>query len=222
VLQASSYLLESISPGWIEEKITSPLRLDVGTVNLISPHRYAATARTDQHTVDVKHRNNLVTSFACRRRPSTRGWNLGVSVLVSLLALAAGADARIVVNHSVAGIELGMTSQQVVARLGRPTLSTLEAGARNLVYSRRRLVVTLARSRVVIVATRSRGERTRRGVGVGSSVRLVRRRIAGVRCAEKAGVAFCRTGSIRPGRRSTTFQIRSRRVVTVTVALGVD
>ena len=138
-----------------------------------------------------------------------------------LLTPAAGADARIVVDHSVAGIELGMTAQQVVARLGRPTLSTIEAGARNLVYSRRRLVVTLARWRVVVVATRSRGERTRRGVGVGSSVRSVRGRVAGVRCGEKAGVAFCRTGSIRPGRRSTTFQIQSRRVVTVTIARGV-
>jgi hypothetical protein len=139
-------------------------------------------------------------------------------MLVLLLAPAAGAEARIVVNRSVAGIELGMTAELVLARLGRPTLSTVEAGTRNLVYRRRRLVVTLARSRVVIVATRSRGERTRRGVGVGSSVRSIRRRVAGVRCREKAGVAFCRTGSIRPGRRSTTFQIQSGRVVTVTVA----
>jgi hypothetical protein len=144
-------------------------------------------------------------------------------MLVSLLAPAAGAQARIVVNRSVAGIELGMTAREVVARLGRPTLSTAERGARNLVYRRRGLVVTLSHSRVVIVATRSRGERTRDGVGVGvgSSVRSVRRRVAGVRCGEKASVAFCRTGSSRAGRRSTTFQIESRRVVTVTVARGV-
>jgi hypothetical protein len=154
---------------------------------------------------------------------STRRWILaGGATLASLLAPAAGAEARIVVNHSVAGIELGMTAKEVVARLGRPTLSTVEKGARNLVYGRRGLVVTLSRSRVVIVATRSRGERTRDGVGVGSSVQSVRRRVAGVRCGEKAGVAFCRTGSIRAGRRSTTFQIESRSVVTVTVARGVD
>jgi hypothetical protein len=140
---------------------------------------------------------------------------------VLLFAPPATAGAHIVVNHSVAGIELGMTAEQVMARLGRPTLSTVEDGARNLVYRRRRLVVTLSRSQVVIVATQSRGEVTRRGVGVGSSVRSVRRRVAGVRCGEKAGVAFCRTGSTRPGRRSTTFQIESRRVVTVTVARGV-
>ena len=141
---------------------------------------------------------------------------------MSLLAPATGAEARIVVNRSVAGIELGMTAEQVIARLGRPSLSTVEQGTRNLVYSGRRLVVTLSRSRVVIVATRSRAERTRQGVGVGSSVRSVRRAVAGLRCGQKAGVAFCRTGSIRPGRRSTTFQIESRRVVTVTIARGVS
>jgi hypothetical protein len=164
----------------------------------------------------MRHRDTFITSFVYGRRMSIRRWILaGASTLVMLLTPSAGAEARIVVNHSVAGIELGMTAQQVVAGLGRPTLSTIESGARNLVYSRRRLVVTLVGSRVVI------GERTGRGVGVGSSMRLVRDRVAGVRCGEKAGVTFCRTGSIRPGRRSTTFQIQSRRVVTVTIARGV-
>jgi hypothetical protein len=199
------------------------LRLDSQAVDIVSTDRYAAAAGTDQDSADVKHRDTFVTSLRYGRRVSTRRWILaGASTLALLLGPAAGAEARIVVNRSVAGIELGMTAEQVVARLGRPSLSTVEQGARNLVYSRRRLVVTLSRSRVVIVATRSRGEVTRRGIGVGSSVGSVRRRVAGVRCGEKAGVAFCRTGSTRPGRRSTTFQIQSRRVVTVTVARGVD
>ena len=145
---------------------------------------------------------------------------VSASTLTALLVLAAGADARIAVNRSVAGIGLGMTAKEVRATLGRPTLSTVGSGARNLVYRRRALVVTLVRERVVIVATRSTRERTAAGIGVGSTASAVRRRVARARCGEKAAIVFCRVGSIRAGRRSTTFEIQAGRVVTVTVARG--
>lgn len=139
----------------------------------------------------------------------------------AVLALAAPADARIAVNRSVAGIGIGMTAKEVRAKLGRPTLSTVTEGARNLVFRKRALVVTLVRSRVVIVSTRSRRERTAAGIGVGSRVVILRERLPRARCGVKAGVGFCRVGSIRKGRRSTTFQIEDGKVVTVTVARGI-
>ena len=123
-------------------------------------------------------------------------------------------------NRSVAGVGLGMTAGEVRSRLGAPALSTGTGGSRDLVYRDRGLVVTLAHARVVIVSTRSRHERTSRGIGPGSTVGALRRRVPDARCGEKAGVSFCRIGSIRPGRRSTTFQIEGGRVVTVTVARG--
>lgn len=144
----------------------------------------------------------------------------GASTLAGALALVAPALAHITVNRSIGGIGLGMTTGEVRARLGAPTLSTATGGSRDLVYRDRGLVVTLSGSRVVIVSTRNRHERTARGVGPGSTLGALRARLPSARCGEKAGVAFCRTGSIRPGRRSTTFQMEGGRVVTVTVARG--
>jgi hypothetical protein len=142
------------------------------------------------------------------------------AALLAACALAPAAHARIAMNRSVAGVGLGMTAAQVRAKLGRPSLTTVSADARNLVYRGRALVVTLVDSRVVIVATRSRRERTAAGVGVGTTTRRLRARLRGERCARRAGVDFCRIGSVRPGRRSTTFQIEDGIVVTVTVARG--
>lgn len=134
--------------------------------------------------------------------------------------LAAGAEARITVNRGIGDVGLGMTAAEVRRTLGRASLETVSGRSRNLVYRRRALVVTLVGGRVVIVATRSRRERTRSGVGVGSTRAVVRSRLRGERCGTKAGVAFCRVGSVRPGRRSTTFQLERGRVVTVTIARG--
>ena len=113
-----------------------------------------------------------------------------------------------------------MTAKEVRNRLGAPSLDTFSNGARNYVYRGRALVISLVRSRVVIVSTRSRRERTAGGIGVGSKDSDVRRRLPRARCGATAGVQYCRVGSIRPGRRSTTFQIQQGRVVTVTVARG--
>jgi hypothetical protein len=142
------------------------------------------------------------------------------AALIAALALVTPAHARIAVNRSVAGIGLGMTYKEVRAVLGRPTLTTVGNGSRDLIYRKHALVVTLLRSRVVIVSTTSRRERTRAGVGVGSTEGALRRRVPGVRCGDKAAVRFCRVGSIRPGRRSTTFHIDAGRVITITVARG--
>lgn len=144
----------------------------------------------------------------------------GASTLAGALALVTGAHASIAVNRSVAGVGLGMTAKEVRSKLGRPSLSSAGNGARNLVYRPRALVVTLIGGRVAIVSTRSRRERTAAGVGVGATTAAVRDRVRGARCGRKAGVGFCRVGSIRAGRRSTTFQIEAGRVVAVTVARG--
>jgi outer membrane protein assembly factor BamE (lipoprotein component of BamABCDE complex) len=150
----------------------------------------------------------------------TRSIAVGASTLVLGVVGAAAASARITVNRGVGSIGLGMTAKQVRARLGAPSLESATGGSRNYVYRRRALVVSLVGSRVVIISTRNSRERTATGIGVGSTDADVLRRVAGARCATKADVRFCRVGSIRPGRRSTTFQIQQGRVVTITVARG--
>ena len=154
--------------------------------------------------------------MSSRRRLTTAG----ALTLAAALALTGAAHARITLNRSVAGVGLGMTAKEVRAKLGRPSVTSVSDGARNLVYRPRALVVTLIAGRVVMVSTRNRRERTVAGVGVGATAATVRHRVSGVRCGERAGVGFCRVGSVRPGRRSTTFQIEAGRVVTVTVARG--
>lgn len=133
---------------------------------------------------------------------------------------AHGAQARLTVNRSIAGIGLGMSAREVHRALGPPSLSTVSGGLRDDVYRSRKLVVTLSRSRVVLVATRSRRERTAHGIGVGSSARQLRAGLKRARCGVKAGVGFCRVGSARSGRRSTTFLLEAGRVITVTVGRG--
>ena len=113
-----------------------------------------------------------------------------------------------------------MTAKEVRGRLGAPSLQTVSSGARNYVYRGRALVISLVGSRVVIVSTRNTRERTQAGIGVGSAASDVRRRVPRARCGTKAGVQFCRIGSVGPGRRSTTFQILQGRVVTITIARG--
>lgn len=76
---------------------------------------------------------------------------------------------------------------------------------------------------VVSLSTRSRHERTRRGVGVGSTRRVVSQRVPGARCRVEFGVDHCYVGSFRPGTRVTDFRIGSRgRVRQVVVGFVID
>ena len=139
---------------------------------------------------------------------------------VALLAAPAAAPARIVLNRGVDPARIGMTAPQVRAKLGAPDITERSGSTTSLVYRSRKLVVTVLRGRVQIVSTRSRRERTVKGVGPGSPLRAVRRGVRGVRCGTKAGVLACKVGSSRPGRRSTVFLISGGVVDTVSVALA--
>ena len=142
--------------------------------------------------------------------------------VVVLLALGAPAvaQARIILNRGVEPARIGMTTKQVRAKLGAPDVLERSGTTTSLVYRSRKLVVTIVRGRVQIISTRSRRERTVTGVGPGSTLRVVRRKVRGVRCGSKAGVYVCKVGSSRKGRRSTVFLITDGVVETVSVALA--
>jgi len=140
--------------------------------------------------------------------------------IVLALGAPARAQAKIVLNRGVEPARIGMTTQQLRAKLGAPDVAERSGSTTSLVYRSRKLVVTVLRGRVQIVSTRSRRERTASGVGPGSTLRAVRTRVPDARCGAKAGVFVCKLGSSRKGRRSTVFLIAGGVVETVSIALA--
>ena len=151
----------------------------------------------------------------------------GVAIVVVAAALAAAApvEARIVVQHSIAGVPLRTTMAAVRSKLGQPL--RIRRGRNDFgryvefVYSR----VTVSfqsGSRVTALRTRSARERTGRGVGVGSTEARVQARVGGVRCRSDGGFRHCFVGRFLPGRTVTDFQLRRGRVVSVVVGFVLD
>jgi hypothetical protein len=150
-----------------------------------------------------------------------------VSAFVGLALAPAATEARIVPQRSIAGVHLGMTQARVRAVVGRPdhVISTRNAFGQYKVflYRRRQLqVIFQGRDAVTSVATESRRERTRSGVGVGSSERGVRRGVRGVRCETIAATRSCHVGTLSAGRRVTDFLLRRGHVVRVTLGFVID
>lgn len=141
-------------------------------------------------------------------------------VVLCALAAAEGASATIVPGTSIAGVRLGMQEVRVRAILGEPRReirdSTELGDYVELRYPGLRVFI-LPRAGVASVATTRRGERTRSGVGVGSTVEQVRSGIAGVTCQVSGGVGLCRVGGVRRGARGTDLSLRRGRVTEVSV-----
>ena len=152
---------------------------------------------------------------------------LASAALLLPLALPGRAAALIQVDRGIAGARLGNTRAEVRAALGRPT--SIRTGTNKfgpwVRYRYRRFGITVifqGRERVTSVSTTGLGDRTRRGVGVRSSERSVRRRVAGVRCRTIEGERLCHTGRLEAGDRVTVFFLRGGRVTRVDVGIVID
>ncbi len=135
---------------------------------------------------------------------------LALSVVL-LFAFASSAEARVVVNRSIAGISPGLTPKQVRARLGRPGRVN-RAGRAIIGYHydapRLKLFVSFAlrTHRADAVGTSSGRQRTGRGIGIGSRRGAVRRSYR-VRCTRYS----CTTRPSRSGT-TTSFNFSNGRV----------
>jgi hypothetical protein len=151
---------------------------------------------------------------------------IALVTVVAALALPASASALIQIDRGIAGARLSNTQAEVRAALGKPvrvirgrnifgpTLTFRYRGGISVFFQGRRTVTA--------VFLTGRGDRTRRGVGIGSSERAVRNRVPGVTCDSVSGVRSCHTNEFLPGQRITDFRIRNGKVNRVAVSFVID
>lgn len=145
--------------------------------------------------------------------PRFAGCGLAVLTVVALLATATPASARIVPQKGIAGARVGMEQKRVRKKLGRPDserIRTSPIGGFKFIqlkYGKTRISFDGVRSasKVLSVMTRDRSERTKRGVGVGSTRREVKQSVPGVTCAVEFGLNHCYLGKFVSGRIVTDF-----------------
>ena len=79
-------------------------------------------------------------------------------------------------------------------------------------------------NRVIRITTKDRRQRTRSGVGVGSTEAEVKNGVQGIHCKTESGSRHCFKGRFKPGRRVTDFSISlpDHKVTRVTVAIVID
>ena len=149
-----------------------------------------------------------------------------LAAALAALLLPASAQALIQIDRGIAGVRLNNSQAEVRAALGKP--ATVRRG-RNIFgpwlrYRYRGGITVFFQGRrdVTAVFTTGRGDRTIRGVGVGSSERAVRNRVPGVTCDTVAGFRSCHTNEFLAGQRVTDFQIRRGKVTRVAVAFVID
>jgi hypothetical protein len=150
----------------------------------------------------------------------------GCLLLALFLLPAATAHALIQIDRGIAGARLGNSRAEVRAALGSP--SRTQTGTNDFgpwvryTFAGGIRVMFQGRTRVTAVFTTGRGDRTSRGVGVGSGEASVRARVPGVRCETFDTIRSCHTGQFLPGRRVTDFRIENGRVTSVSVGIVID
>ena len=155
-----------------------------------------------------------------------RAAGVAAAALLAPLGAPAAAQALIQVDRGIAGARLGNTRAEVRAALGAP--ASTRSGTNDFGpflqwrFKGRISVLFQGRREVSTVTTTGRGDRTARGVGVGSTEAAVKARVRGVRCETTAGFRSCHTGRFTVGEVITDFLIRNGKVTRVSIGRVFD
>jgi hypothetical protein len=128
-------------------------------------------------------------------------------------------------DRAVSGARLGNSKSEVRTALGKPRRVINRDGLFGPTTEfryRGGLRVLFLNGRVTLAGTTGLGDRTNRGVGVGSTEQRVRNRVPGVTCETFEGTRICSRGAEQPGDRGTFFFIRQGRVTRVDVVRVID
>jgi hypothetical protein len=156
--------------------------------------------------------------------------------LFLLLLAAAPASATIVPGKGIAGVELGDCQQRAIDVLGPPDRtfgSTDFAGFKSAyTYIQRGLRLEFRRGpgeclELTSIRTTKGEERTKEGVGQGTTRKTLRARLKREKCrtfrSPRSLTRICWLGSFTPSKPVTEFRInRKRRVASVRVAIVID
>jgi hypothetical protein len=160
------------------------------------------------------------------------------SLLLSLLVLlisAAPASATIVPGKGMAGVTLGQCQERVIKILGFPdrTFGSHDfAGIKSSYYYNAKALKLEFRTgpgRCLVLSsirTRSGEERTKEGVGKGTTRKQLRAMLRGEKCRtfkHPTRISICWLGSMTPSKPLTEFRIDSKgRVNTARVGIVID
>ena len=144
----------------------------------------------------------------------------------AVLALPAQAGAYIQIDRGMAGARIGNSQAEVKTALGNPKLTktgTNDFGPWTQFYYEGGLRVFFqGNDAVTAITTFGLGDRTARGVGVGSTEKAVKARVPGVKCETFETIRSCHTGTGNPGERITDFFLKNGRVNRVVVGIVID
>lgn len=148
-----------------------------------------------------------------------------VLALTMLAVVPPLAEAAIVVQKGIAGVELGMSQDQVVALLGQPQDKRqsgepgVDPGVQTDFIYADGLTVSFVEnmSGVISVSTTNSAEKTASGVGVGSSVGALKREVDRLRCDRKRRPRECFVGRQVVGKKRTVFTMHKGKATRVAV-----
>ncbi len=142
------------------------------------------------------------------------------------LLSAPAAEAVIQVQRGISGIAVGMSLGQVKSGLGTPWKTkkgTNDFGPFTQYVYRGGLTVSFQGNQgVTAVSITGLTDRTARDVGVGSTEKIVKKNVPGVKCETIVGVRSCHVGTFEAGRLITDFLLRNGRVTRVVVGIVID